>query len=97
MSIFAWIVFGALAGWVANLLVGGHQRRRLGCLLSVVVGVLGAALGGFVYRLATGQTRSFEFDFPSFGVAVLGAVLLLGFVRLVSGSNRHTPRRRDDW
>lgn len=83
MGILAWIVFGALAGWAANLIVGGRQRRRQGCLLSVLVGVVGAALGGFVYRLATGEDKAFEFDFPSFGVAILGAVLLLAVLRLV--------------
>ncbi|HKS45120.1 MAG TPA: GlsB/YeaQ/YmgE family stress response membrane protein [Amycolatopsis sp.] len=91
MGIFSWILFGALAGWVANLVVGGRGRRRLGCLVSVLVGVLGAALGGFVYRLATGHARTFEFDLPSFGVAVLGAIVLLGFLRLVSRSERR-PR-----
>ena len=83
MGIVAWIIFGALAGWAANLIVGGRDRRRQGCLLSVLVGVVGAALGGFVYRLATGEDKSFEFDLPSFGVAILGAVLLLAVLRLV--------------
>ncbi|WP_298179771.1 GlsB/YeaQ/YmgE family stress response membrane protein [Saccharomonospora sp.] len=83
MGFFSWIVFGALAGWAANLIVGGRQRRRQGCLVSVLVGVVGATLGGFVYQLATGEEKTFEFDFPSFGVAVLGAVLLLAVVRLV--------------
>lgn len=95
MGIFSWIIFGALAGWAANVVIGGRDRRR-GCLFSVLVGVLGAALGGFVYRLATGKERTFDFDFPSFGVAVLGAILLLVILRLVTGVN---DRRndRDRW
>ena len=84
MGIILWIIFGALVGWLANLVVGGRERRRQGCLVSVLVGVLGAALGGFVYRLATGEQRNFEFDFPSFGVAILGAIALLAVLRLVS-------------
>ncbi|WP_033295318.1 GlsB/YeaQ/YmgE family stress response membrane protein [Amycolatopsis jejuensis] len=93
MGIILWIVFGALVGWLANLVVGGSERRRQGCLVSVLVGVLGAALGGFVYRLATGQERHFEFDFPSFGVAILGAIALLLVLRLVSAiGNRNRDR-----
>lgn len=84
MGFFAWVIFGALAGWAANLVIGGRDRRRQGCLVSVLVGVVGAALGGIIYRLFTGQEKTFEFDFPSFGVAVLGAVVLLGLMRLVT-------------
>lgn len=95
MGFFAWIVFGALAGWAANLVIGGPDRRRQGCLVSVLVGVVGAALGGLLYRLATGHEKTFEFDFPSFGVAVLGAVVLLGVLRLVVSLVRRNPRSRD--
>ncbi|RJQ86017.1 GlsB/YeaQ/YmgE family stress response membrane protein [Amycolatopsis panacis] len=96
MGIILWIVFGALVGWLANLVVGGPRRRRQGCLVSVVVGVLGAAIGGFVYRLATGEQRQFDFDFPSFGVAILGAIGLLLVVQLVNAvvdRGRHRDHR----
>ncbi|MFD9893154.1 GlsB/YeaQ/YmgE family stress response membrane protein [Amycolatopsis sp. NPDC059027] len=86
MGILTWIIFGALAGWVANVVVGGRERRPQGCLVSILVGVVGAALGGFIYRVATGHTKNFEFDFPSFGVAILGAILLLLILRLVSSA-----------
>ncbi|MTD58621.1 GlsB/YeaQ/YmgE family stress response membrane protein [Amycolatopsis pithecellobii] len=92
MGFFAWIVFGALAGWAANLVIGGPDRRRQGCLVSVLVGVVGAALGGLLYRLVTGREKTFDFDFPSFGVAVLGAVVLLGILRLVVALTRRGPR-----
>jgi uncharacterized membrane protein YeaQ/YmgE (transglycosylase-associated protein family) len=81
MGLLAWIVFGALAGWAANLVVGGRNRRAQGCLVSIMVGVVGAVLGGLLYRLITGREKTFEFDFASFGVAVLGAVLLLALLR----------------
>lgn len=83
MGFLSWLVFGALAGWAANAIVGGRDRRPQGCLLNILVGVVGAALGGFIYRLATGEQRTFEFDFPSFAVAVLGAIVLLAALRLV--------------
>ena len=85
MGLLAWIVFGALAGWAANVVVDGRQRRRRGCLVSVLIGVVGAALGGLIYRLITGREKFFEFDFGSFGVAVLGAIVLLVLLKAVTG------------
>jgi uncharacterized membrane protein YeaQ/YmgE (transglycosylase-associated protein family) len=73
MGLLAWIVFGALAGWVASLITG----RRQGCCLNVIVGVVGAFVGGFIVQLATGRGFSIGFNLPSFAVAVLGAVILL--------------------
>jgi uncharacterized membrane protein YeaQ/YmgE (transglycosylase-associated protein family) len=93
MGFVAWVIFGAIVGWAGNLVVGGRARQRQGCLVSVLVGVVGAALGGLVYRLATGQAKTFDFDFPSFGVAVLGAVALLAILRLVSGLGRRPSDR----
>ena len=81
MGLLAWIVFGALAGWAANLVVGGRNRRSQGCLVSILVGIVGAVLGGLLYKVVTGREKTFEFDLSSFGVAVLGAVLLLALLR----------------
>jgi uncharacterized membrane protein YeaQ/YmgE (transglycosylase-associated protein family) len=94
MGFISWIIFGALAGWAANLVIGGRERRQQGCLVSVLVGVVGAALGGLIYRLATGKEMAFEFDFPSFGVAVLGAIVLLGVLRLALSAGRGRSRDR---
>ncbi|SFW61239.1 GlsB/YeaQ/YmgE family stress response membrane protein [Amycolatopsis australiensis] len=93
MEFVAWVIFGAIVGWAANLVVGGRARRRQGCLVSVLVGVVGATLGGLLYRFATGQQMTFGFDFPSFGVAILGAVVLLAILRLVSGLGRRPGDR----
>lgn len=73
MGILTWIVFGALAGWVASLLTG----RRSGCCLNVIVGVVGAFLGGLIVELATGRGVNFGFNFGSFIVAVMGSIVLL--------------------
>lgn len=85
MGIIAWIVFGAVVGWIANVVVGGRARENQGCLVSVLVGVVGAALGGLGYKWITGQDKTFEFDFSSMGVAALGAIVLLLVLRLVQG------------
>jgi uncharacterized membrane protein YeaQ/YmgE (transglycosylase-associated protein family) len=92
VGIIAWIVFGAIVGWIANVVVGGRGRERQGCLVSVLVGVVGAALGGLLYKWITGREKAFEFDFPSLGVAALGAIVLLLVLRLIQGATRRSPR-----
>ncbi len=94
MGFIAWIVFGAIAGWVANVVVGGRARRRQGCLVSILVGVVGAALGGLLHKGVTGHEKTWDFDFPSLGVAALGAVVLLLVLRLVQGLARPGSRYR---
>jgi uncharacterized membrane protein YeaQ/YmgE (transglycosylase-associated protein family) len=87
-------VFGAIVGWVANVVVGGKYRRRQGCLVSILVGVVGAALGGLLYKAFTGQEKTWDFDFPSMGVAALGAIVLLLVLRLIQGIAAKPPRDR---
>ena len=83
MGLLSWIVFGAIAGWVAGLLMG----FRNGCCLTVVVGVVGSLIGGLIMQLVTGRGFSFGFDLRSFLVAIVGAVVLLAIVG-VSGRRR---------
>ena len=84
MGLLAWIIFGALAGWVASLITG----RRQGCCLNIIVGVVGAFVGGIIVQLATGRGVSMGFNLPSFAVAVLGAVVLLAIASFVTRSWR---------
>ena len=51
MGLISWILFGALAGWVASIFMGTNKRQ--GCLLNIVVGVIGALIGGFLIQLLT--------------------------------------------
>ncbi|MGH3847367.1 MAG: GlsB/YeaQ/YmgE family stress response membrane protein [Pseudonocardiaceae bacterium] len=88
MGLIGWIIFGALAGWAANVIIGGRERRAQGCLVNILVGVVGAVLGGLLYRLITGHETNLEFDLPSFGIAVLGSVVLLGILRLISTASQ---------
>ena len=75
MGLVTWIIFGALAGWVASMIAGSDRRQ--GCILNIIVGVIGAFIGGIVVELVTGRGFSFHFNLSSFVVAVLGAVGLL--------------------
>jgi uncharacterized membrane protein YeaQ/YmgE (transglycosylase-associated protein family) len=81
MGIITWIIFGALAGWLAAKLAGASDQT--GCLMNIVVGVIGAFIGGFVYELLTNEDWDFGFDATSFIVAVLGSIGFLVLLRLV--------------
>ena len=86
MGIIAWLIFGALAGWVASMIAGTNER--MGCLLNIIVGIAGAFIGGFVYSLLTGTEFIARFDITSFLVAVAGAVLLLFLLTGLRGRGR---------
>jgi uncharacterized membrane protein YeaQ/YmgE (transglycosylase-associated protein family) len=50
MGILSWIIFGALAGWVASMITGRNERQ--GCLMNIIVGIIGASVVGAVILLA---------------------------------------------
>jgi uncharacterized membrane protein YeaQ/YmgE (transglycosylase-associated protein family) len=78
----SWIIVGLIAGAIAGRLVRG---RGMGCLLDIIVGVIGAFVGGFILSLFVAPGTTFGF-FESLLVAILGAVILLAFIRLLSPS-----------
>ena len=82
----SWIIFGALAGWVASLITG--NRSQTGCLTNIIVGIVGAFLGGWIYSLITGHTLFVSWNLTAFIVAVLGAVVLLAVLNLILGRRR---------
>ncbi len=80
MGPLSWIIFGALAGWVAGHIAGTHYRQ--GCLLNVIIGIVGAFIGGVLMEVLTGRTYWFTFNLRSFIVAVIGSVILLAIAGL---------------
>lgn len=80
-GILSWIIFGALAGWVASLFTGRNDQQ--GCLTNIVVGVIGAFLGGFLWNQISGQEVILGWSLGSFIIAVIGAVVLLTILRLI--------------
>jgi len=88
MSILAWLVVGFVAGVLARWVT---RSRKRGCLATIAVGIIGAFIGGAVYRLATGEeTSAFDdFDLGSVLVAVLGAVLLLLVLDALDRGSHH--------
>lgn len=80
MEFLIWIVFGAIAGWIASLIMKTNGQQ--GLLLDIVVGIVGAVLGGWIMSLF-GQEGVEGFNLYSFLVAILGAVVLLAIVKMV--------------
>jgi len=78
MEILIWIVFGALVGWVASMVMGTGG----GILWDIVVGIVGAVIGGWLMSLI-GKSGVGGFNLYSFLVALLGACVLIAIVRAV--------------
>ena len=83
MDILLWIVFGLVVGVVAKFLMPGNDPG--GIVLTIVLGIVGAMLGGWVGRVM-GLYR--EGEPAGFIMAVVGAVVLLGLYRLVIAKRR---------
>lgn len=83
MSIIAWLVVGALAGWIAGMIVKGDEGY--GVIGTIIAGILGAILGGFLLGLVTGENYMDEFSIMTIVAAIVGAVIVVLIWRAVSG------------
>ena len=81
MGIIAWVLVGALAGWVVSTLGTTHRERGWGD--PILLGILGAVLGGVLFSTLTGRRDSLAFTGDSVLVAALGALALLFLLRLL--------------
>ncbi len=80
MDILIWIIFGGLVGWIASMIMNTDGQQ--GIILNVIVGVIGASLGGFIMQFF-GQSGVSGFNLYSFFVAIVGAVVLIYIVKLI--------------
>jgi uncharacterized membrane protein YeaQ/YmgE (transglycosylase-associated protein family) len=85
-GILAGVIVGGLAGWVASKIMGTDEQ--MGCFLNVIVGVVGAFIGGLIVELLTGAEFELGFSLWSFLVAIVGAVILLAIVGWIRGRGR---------
>ena len=77
MGIISWIIVGALAGWIASMIMG--KNAQMGALANIGVWIAGGFIGGFLLSLIDkGQLTGI--NLPTIGTAVLGAVVLLFIV-----------------
>ncbi len=80
MNIILWIIFGALAGWIASIIMG--RNKQMGAIANIVVGIVGAFLGGWLFSLFGAQGVT-GFNLSSLLVAIVGAVVLLFVIGLI--------------
>jgi uncharacterized membrane protein YeaQ/YmgE (transglycosylase-associated protein family) len=83
MNIVTWIVFGLIAGGLAKLIMPGKDPG--GCLVTVLIGIAGAMLGGWIGTEFLGFGSVTGFNVRSLGIAVLGSVVLLLLYRILVG------------
>jgi uncharacterized membrane protein YeaQ/YmgE (transglycosylase-associated protein family) len=88
MSIFAWIILGLIAGFIASKLVNKHGE---GMVLDIVLGVIGAVVGGWLFSVF-GMARVSGLNLYSLLVAVVGAVVVLFVYHAITGRSGGVKR-----
>lgn len=85
MNFILWLVVGGLIGWIASKIMGTDAQQ--GVVLNVVVGIVGAMLGGWLVSpwLGVATINQDAFNAPALALSLFGAVLLLAVVRLIRG------------
>jgi uncharacterized membrane protein YeaQ/YmgE (transglycosylase-associated protein family) len=84
MSILGWAIFGAITGFIASKVV---QGRGQGCIVNIVLGLVGALVGGAIFR-GISDFDVFRFNLISMFVAILGAVIVLFLWYAITGNRR---------
>ena len=82
MNFIIWLVVGGIIGWLASMVMRTDAQQ--GMLLNVVVGIIGAVLGGWLISplIGAGTINQNDFSLPGLIVSFLGAVILLAIVNL---------------
>lgn len=80
VNILLWVILGAAAGWIASVIM--DKDHQMGALANILLGVVGAVLGGFLFNLV-GLPGDTGFNFWTLLVAVVGAVVLLALISAV--------------
>jgi len=88
MSIVAWIILGLIAGFVASKIV---NKRGEGVLLDIVLGVIGAVVGGAIFNVV-GSVGVTGLNVWSMIVAIIGAVVVLGAYHAIAGNRTYHLR-----
>ncbi len=81
MGIIAWIVLGAIAGWLTNMIMGGGE----GVIATIILGIIGAVVGGYVAGTVLGVADVTGVNVESIVVAVVGGVIVVALYRLLVG------------
>ncbi|MFZ2206121.1 MAG: GlsB/YeaQ/YmgE family stress response membrane protein [Microgenomates group bacterium] len=80
MGILLWIIFGALAGWIASIIMKTDQRQ--GTVSDIIMGIVGSIVGGFIMN-QLGQSGVNGFNLYSLAIAVIGAIVVIYIGRMI--------------
>ena len=80
MGVIAWLVLGALSGWLANRLMG--KNISTGLLDNIIIGIIGAFIGGFIFNFLGSETI-IAFNLHSIFVSVVGTCILLWIINKI--------------
>ena len=80
VNLVLWIILGGIAGWIASMIM--HRDSQMGAVANIVVGIVGAIIGGFLFNLI-GLPGDTGFNIWTLLVAVVGAVVLLFLAGIV--------------
>jgi len=84
MGIILWLVIGGVVGWLASIVM--RRDGSMGIPMNIVVGIIGAMLGGFLFNMlgiGGANINNSDFSLSALIVSFIGAVILLGIVNLV--------------
>ncbi len=83
MNFIIWLIAGAVVGWLASVIMKTSGRQ--GLIIDIVVGIVGAFIGGYFISplVGAGTINQGDFSVPALLVSLVGAVILLAVVRLV--------------
>ena len=82
MSIIAWLVVGAIAGWIAGMVVPGDEGY--GWLGAIIAGIVGALVGGFLLGLITNEDWTTGINIPTLIAAIVGAIIVVFVWRAIA-------------
>ncbi len=82
MNFLIWLIIGGVLGWLASLVMKTNAQQ--GLILNIVVGIVGAMLGGWLVSplVGVGTINQDNFSLPALGISFVGAVILLAIVNL---------------
>jgi uncharacterized membrane protein YeaQ/YmgE (transglycosylase-associated protein family) len=81
VGIIAWIVLGAIVGFITNLIMGGGE----GVILTVILGIVGAVVGGYLAGTVLKVADVTGINVESIVVAVVGAIIVVAVYRMIGG------------
>jgi len=86
MSIIAWLVVGAIAGWIAGKVVPGDEGY--GLLGTIIAGIVGALVGGFLLGAITGEEWTTGINIPTLIAAIVGAIIVVFLWGMIARNRR---------